>query len=265
MNLHFYKYQATGNDFILISADEQKFDEKNYEYIKFLCDRHFGIGADGLIILKKHPTYDFEMLYYNSDGLPATMCGNGGRCVVSFAHKLQYINSKCTFWASDGLHDAIVETENVIKLKISDVNKIIIHSDGYEIDTGSPHFIKEIHDSINSIDVFNNGRAIRNENRFSPKGVNVNFVKLINDNSLEIRTYERGVEAETLSCGTGSVAAAIYSVLNKPDGNYAIRIKAPGGTLTVFLEKKGQTFTNIWLQGEATFVFEGFIHDKNKL
>ena len=260
MNLHFYKYQATGNDFILISTIEQPFDEKNSAYISFLCDRHFGIGADGLLILKKNPLYDFEMNYFNSDGFPSTMCGNGGRCITAFARHLNIIQQKCIFLAPDGIHTATIINDSTVALNMKEVNQIIQHYDGVEINTGSPHFIVEYAKDIDQLDVFNHGKNIRNLERFKPNGINVNFINRLNENTIKVRTYERGVETETLSCGTGSVASAIYTTLNKSDNDYLINILTRGGPLTVSFTKKNQTYTNIWLTGEAKFVFEGYIN-----
>jgi len=258
MILHFYKYQATGNDFVVIDENENVLPY-NTELIKFLCDRHFGIGADGLIILRNNNDYDFEMKFFNSDGLPASFCGNGSRCIVAYAYKKKYIRNTCKFLAFDGLHEALVLDSETIKVKLNNVTNIIRHSDGYEINTGSPHFIKEVDTDLNLIDVNKEGRIIRNQERFAEKGINVDFVQKDQKGKISIRTYERGVEAETLSCGTGSVASAIYSIINQEDGNYAVGVHTLGGMLTVELQKQDNVFTNIWLCGKAIEVFEGNI------
>ncbi len=199
------------------------------------------------------------MIYYNSDGLPATMCGNGGRSIVSFAYEKKYITKTCQFIASDGLHFAHVISNNNIKLKMSDVNKIMVHSDGYEIFTGSPHFVKLANIPLNEIDVYYEGKIIRNQSRFGIKGVNVNFIEMIDSTTVAIRTYERGVENETLACGTGSIAAAIVAAMNKNNGNHVVTVKALGGTLNVYLHKEDKNFKDIWLEGPAKKVFEGTI------
>ncbi len=258
MIVEFYKYQATGNDFIIIDTLKQSFDENNFSLVRHLCDRHFGIGADGLILFKKHPSFDFEMVYYNANGYPATMCGNGGRSITAFAYHYGYIKNACRFVASDGEHLAKVIDSKTISLKMNDVKTIVQHPDGVEIHTGSPHFVIEVNDDLNTINVNELGKKIRNESRFAPEGINVNFVKIDND-EIVIRTYERGVEAETLSCGTGSVAAAIWASLSLPDGNYSKNIRALGGNLKVHLQKEKTFFSNIWLEGNAFKVFEGKI------
>lgn len=258
MIIQFYKYQATGNDFIIIDAFKQSFEENNYSLISHLCNRHFGIGADGLILFKKHPSYDFEMMYYNADGYPATMCGNGGRSITAFAHHQGYIGNECRFIASDGEHVAKVIDNNTISLKMNNVQTIVYHPDGVEIHTGSPHFVINTNDDLNKINVNDLGKKIRNESRFAPEGININFVK-IDNNDIVIRTYERGVESETLSCGTGSVAAAIWASLSLPDGSYIKSIRALGGSLKIYLKKEKALFSNIWLEGNAFKVFEGKI------
>lgn len=258
MIVEFYKYQATGNDFIIIDMLQQSFDENNFSLVRHLCNRHFGIGADGLILFKKHTSFDFEMVYYNADGYPATMCGNGGRAITAFAHHHGYIQNECRFVASDGEHLAKVIDSKTISLKMNDVQIIVQHPDGVEIHTGSPHFIISSNDDLNKININELGRKIRYESRFAPQGINVNFVQ-IDSNDIVIRTYERGVEAETLSCGTGSVAAAIWACLKLPDGSYAKNIRALGGNLKVHLQKEKAFFSNIWLEGNALKVFEGRI------
>ncbi|MCX7861648.1 MAG: diaminopimelate epimerase [Bacteroidales bacterium] len=259
MLLHFYKYQATGNDFIIIDCNEHFIDFNNEKLIQQLCNRHFGIGADGLILFCKHNTYDFEMKYFNSDGKLATMCGNGGRSIVKFAYDKNYIHETCVFLASDGIHKATLTNNNTILLNMQDVQEIKQHCDGFEINTGSPHFVIPIKENIDDINVNNIGKEIRFQNRFKPYGINVNFVHR-KDDHIYLRTYERGVENETLSCGTGAVASAIWSCLSKPMGKYSIPIKTMGGVLTVHFDKQDNLYTNIWLEGEAKFVFEGKIN-----
>lgn len=258
MILEFDKYHGAGNDFIII--DINKYNIKlTDEQIAFLCNRHFGIGADGLMLFKKHPNYDFEMIYYNSDGKPATMCGNGGRCITAFAYRHQYIINQTTFLAIDGIHYAEIINEEYVKLKMQDVKDIQIYDDGYFVNAGSPHFVTFNYD-INSINVYKNGKLIRHEPRFGNEGTNVNFCRIENENTLTIYTFERGVENETLSCGTGSVASAIAHCIFKPDNQYNIDLLAKGGKLNVYFDKKGRQFTNIWLSGPVKHVFKGIIN-----
>lgn len=256
MEITFTKYHGAGNDFIIVDCRSQKFDFKNHNNIKNLCDRRFGIGADGLMILENDESFDFKMLYFNSDGHEGTMCGNGGRCITYYAFSLGIINKKTTFKATDGIHEAFIK-DDIVYLKMNDVTEIKEFSDGILIDTGSPHFVK-LCDNPHSIDVNSIGRNIRNDERFSPKGVNVNFINNV-QNNIQISTFERGVEAETLSCGTGSVASAIVSAIGKDNGNYTFIINAKGGTLGVSFEKQNKEYRNIWLSGPAVKVFEGKI------
>ncbi|NSW46435.1 MAG: diaminopimelate epimerase [Bacteroidales bacterium] len=257
MILEFEKYHGAGNDFIII--DLNKFHiEFSVEQIAFLCDRHFGIGADGLMLLKKNMNYDFEMIYHNSDGKPATMCGNGGRCIAAYAYNHGYISDETTFLASDGVHLAKIINPNYVKLKMQDVNNVQIFEDGYFVNTGSPHFVSFKYD-IKTLDVYKTGKSIRHEPRFGSEGTNVNFCHINEENKLTIYTFERGVENETLACGTGSVASAIAHCTNKPDGNYSIEMVAKGGNLNVSFDKKDKQFRNIWLSGPVKFVFKGEI------
>jgi diaminopimelate epimerase len=254
MKIEFSKYHGAGNDFILIDGRSQKFDFNNFTLIKNLCNRRFGIGADGVMILLNDDRLDFKMLYFNSDGREGTMCGNGGRCITSFARSLGIINEKTFFSARDGIHEAIVE-HDIIHLKMNNVTEIIELEDGFLINTGSPHFIKVVNNPL-EINVDKTGRTIRNEERFKPGGVNVNFVS-ISHNEILIATFERGVEAETLSCGTGSVASAIaFSHINNNVIN-SYKIKAKGGELNVSFNFANNIYTNIWLSGPATHVFDG--------
>ena len=256
MYIHFYKYQGAGNDFVIIDGRHYK-PELTTEQIKFLCDRRFGIGADGLMLLGLHSAYDFEMIYFNSDGNESTMCGNGGRCLVAFAQKIAVIKHKTTFMAVDGLHLAEILDNNWVSLKMLDVSEIEIHENSYFLNTGSPHYV-QFTNNLENKDVYSDGKKIRYSERFKNAGTNVNFVE-IQDNKLFVRTYERGVENETLACGTGVTAAALASVLQTNSSATSFDIKALGGNLKVFFEKQGSGFKNIWLQGPATFVFEGNI------
>ena len=260
MKIHFYKYQATGNDFVIIDAREENIILSK-ENIKFLCHRHFGIGSDGLIIFENSDKADFSMQFFNPDGSGGMMCGNGGRSIVKFAADKGVIKDKCTFLAPDGLHSATIEGEN-ISLKMTTPTLFQAHKDGFYINTGTSHFVV-FENNLEKIDIIKKGRALRNDERFHTyKGCNVNFVEEIKDKNLKIQTYERGVEDLTLACGTGICAAALtYSVKKGlENANHTINIFAQGGNLQVEFEKKeNNTFDNIHLIGEAKKVFEGEI------
>jgi diaminopimelate epimerase len=257
MTFNFYKYQGAGNDFILIDNRKELVSKENSELIHKLCDRRFGIGADGLMLLQEKEGYDFEMVYFNSDGNEGTMCGNGGRCIVAFAHHLGLVDEKTSFWAIDGEHSADVLNAEYINLKMSDVKSVEINEDYFFLDTGSPHYVAFVK-GIEEMDVFNLGREIRNNDRFKSEGTNVNFVEEIN-NRLMVRTYERGVENETLACGTGITASAIAASIHTGKVKEEYDIKALGGDLKVRYEKNGNSFINIWLEGPAVQVFKGII------
>jgi len=253
--MHFYKYQGTGNDFII-------FDNRNKdiifsaENIQFICDRRFGIGADGLMLLQLIEGFDFEMKYYNCDGIEATMCGNGGRCMVNFAASLGIITHSCKFSASDGIHEAEIIGKNV-KLGMSDILNIEKIDNDYYLDTGNPHYVRFCN-NIDLVDIIEESRKIRYDQRFQPTGTNVNYVELKQE-KLFVRTYEKGVENETLSCGTGVVAAAIASSeVNNSIRNFT-EITTPGGKLNVYFNKNASGYNNIYLEGNAVFVFEGEI------
>lgn len=253
--LQFYKYQGTGNDFVMIDNREdiyQPTTEKN----RWLCDRKFGVGADGLICLQPSEKYDFEMLYFNSDGNESTMCGNGGRCLVAFAKQLGVISTTATFNAIDGLHEATIDDNNWVELKMMDVPSVEQTSGDFVLNTGSPHYIQFV-DNVAAVDVFNAGKAIRYNERFKAEGINVNFVEMT-DTGISVATYERGVEAETLSCGTGVTAAAIAYSFRK-SGVTQVPIQTKGGQLAVKFQPTDNGFENVWLCGPATFVFEGNI------
>jgi len=258
MKLTFYKYQGTGNDFILIDNRTGRFDSKNEQLVSILCDRRFGIGADGLMLLEDHDKYDFTMRYYNSDGKEATMCGNGGRCIAAFAvhHDIVRTPEHFRFMAVDGLHEAKYEN-GVVSLKMTETGKIDTKSDHIFLDTGSPHYVTFVKDN-SAIDIVKEGSKIRYSEEFKPiRGSNVNFVQIIDDKTIKMRTYERGVEDETLSCGTGAVASAISTALKQGHGNL-FTVKVPGGELQVKFEMDENNFPhNIWLIGPAEFVFKG--------
>ena len=259
MQLNFYKYHGAGNDFVIIDgrADSSLLSE---EQIMFLCDRRFGIGGDGLMILKSAANVDFEMLYFNSDGRPGSMCGNGGRCMMRFAADLNLISDKADFLAPDGMHEAYFMPNGWVSLKMNDVSFPIENEFGdFILDTGSPHYVS-FRDEITSIDVFMEGRVIRNSTPFIEKGINVNFVKIEN-NGISIRTYERGVEEETLSCGTGITAAVIaahFSSKVSSEINF-VNVKASGGDLKVCFKKDLDKYVDVRLEGPAVKVFEGNI------
>lgn len=258
MDLVFFKYQGTGNDFIMIDNRTNSV-ELSTEQIKFLCDRRFGIGADGLILLELEPGLDFKMVYFNSDGNQSSMCGNGGRCLVAFAKQLHLITDTARFIAIDGLHEATIGESGLIALKMQDVKSVETGDGFYYLNTGSPHYVKLV-DQLGEYDVRSEGKAIRYNDRFSEEGTNVNFIEKTNE-VLFVRTYERGVEDETYSCGTGVTAAALVAAmkgLSNTKNNCLIHTK--GGDLEVTFEKVLEnTFYNIWLKGPAEFVFKGNI------
>ena len=253
----FNKYQGAGNDFIIIDNRNSIFNPDDAVLIKQLCDRRFGIGADGLILINRKPEFDFEMVYFNADGYIGSMCGNGGRCAADFAVKSGIAGNKLRFVAADGIHDAVSEDE-LIRLKMNDVNEIRSVAGNYFLNTGSPHYVVFSGD-LNNFDVFNEGKKIRWSEDFQPGGTNVNFVEPEN-NGIYVRTFERGVEDETLSCGTGVTASAIASVLSGHFVSSPVNVRTRGGNLKVEFNVTGNLITDIWLTGPATFVFEGKIN-----
>lgn len=258
MNIKFSKYHGAGNDFIIINMIENEF-LLSTEQIALLCDRKFGIGADGLMTLTADSKSDFYMRFYNSDGKEATMCGNGGRCLAKFAFKNNICKAETEFNSFDGIHKAVVNDKSV-SLSMKDVPEIIKFSDGYFLDTGSPHFVRFV-DNADSICVKDDGKKIADENRFAPRRTNVNFVET-KDDKVIIHTFERGVEAETLACGTGAVATAIalnFSGIAKSEN---IDINAIGGVLNVSFKTKDNHYTDIVLSGAAEHVFDGVIDIK---
>ncbi len=256
LKLKFYKYQGAGNDFVMIDDREKTFPI-SIELINRLCDRNFGIGADGLILLQNDENSDFRMVYFNSDGKESTMCGNGGRCIIRFANDLDVANDKMTFNAIDGLHHGVVDQE-VIRLQMIDVNEVEDHDKYLFMNTGSPHHVEFV-ENVKDVNVYKKGKAIRNGAPYFEKGSNVNFVEVMPDNSLTIRTYERGVEDETLACGTGITAAAISAYVKNLVDKKDIKVKAMGGDLSVNFEENNHNFVNVWLNGPAVKVFEGEI------
>ena len=252
--MEFYKYQGTGNDFVMIDNRDLSFP-KEQRLIEQICNRRFGVGGDGLILLEKDENTDFKMVYYNSDGNESTMCGNGGRCIVAFAHFLNIFQQKTTFTAVDGLHEAEIN-QGVVKLKMIDVENINTDGDCFVLNTGSPHFVKYV-ERVEVYNVYQNGYDIRNSANYKKEGINVNFVEQIRDNEIFVRTYERGVEAETLSCGTGVTASAITFM--KDRNISSVVVKTLGGNLKVYAEKRESIFRNVWLEGPAKKVFKGNI------
>lgn len=256
MQIHFYKYQGTGNDFILLDNRTQEYSSLGKQQILSLCNRHFGIGADGLMLLNNSSDTDFEMKYYNSDGNESSMCGNGGRCITSFAKKLGLIVNKASFKAIDGIHESTIDEENFVELKMNDVHKMIVREESFELNTGSPHYVHYI-DEVKSLHVKKEGALIRYSPLYKEEGINVNFVEVLPNNQLFVRTYERGVEDETLSCGTGVTASALTFIKDQL-GEQTISVETLGGKLIVRSNNmNGQQFENIWLCGKAEYVFEG--------
>ena len=256
MTLAFNKYQGTGNDFVIIDNTTGHFDKGNNKLVKFLCDRRFGIGADGLILISSEPGYDFRMVYFNSDGNESSMCGNGGRCAAAFAIRHNIAGKSQKFITFDGVHEAVDEA-GIIRLKMNNVSGHKLVDGNYFINTGSPHYVV-FTKNVRKIDVHNLGKELRWSDKFAPGGTNVNFAE-ITDSGIFVRTFERGVEDETFSCGTGVTASAIASVLSGHFKTGKINIVTPGGKLSVEFRMEGDKITDIWLSGPATFVFEGTI------
>ena len=255
MNIEFTKYQGAGNDFVIIDNRKEVFPRDNSVLIAKLCDRRFGIGADGLILLENERDIDFRMVYFNADGKESTMCGNGGRCIVSFAQQLGLIANKTTFSAIDGLHHAEVQEDGRVALGMKDVQSIEqVSKNEYVLDTGSPHYVIVVDEMPD--DILKQAHNIRYNNRFMKKGINVNFI-VIKENQIHVRTYERGVENETLACGTGAVAAAI--VASNYQNKMIFEIKTRGGYLSVEISnlKNHKLYTKIMLIGETKQVFSG--------
>ncbi len=256
MEFPFYKYQGTGNDFVIVDNRQLLFSKNDTKLVAKLCDRKFGIGADGLILLEAHSNVDFKMVYYNADGNLSSMCGNGGRCITHFANFLGLIETTATFEAIDGLHEAKIEKE-LIHLKMHDVAEIQ-KEDGFTfLNTGSPHHVEMV-ENLSVFDVFTYGRNIRN-NRYGNKGSNVNFVEALSENKFSVRTYERGVEDETLSCGTGVTAVALAMHATGKASSEKIIVQQPGGELQITFSKTERGYENIYLIGPAIQVFRGII------
>ncbi len=266
MKISFHKYHGAGNDFIIIDdrlASKISSIEKNHQIIADICNRRFGIGADGLMLLRNHPEYDFRMIYFNSNGYEGSMCGNGGRCMAAFAFHNKIIREKTLFMASDGLHHAEINSYDgntvSVSLGMNDVKELKEMENGLFLDTGSPHLVKFV-SHLEETDVYTEGRKIRFSDAFTPQGTNVNFAEII-ENTIHIRTYERGVEDETLACGTGITATAIaahYKGFIEQNEN-DVTLVAKGGTLNVSFSPNPQRYRNIILTGPAVKVFTGEI------
>ncbi len=258
MKIQFYKYQGTGNDFIILDNRQGIYDTLTTGQVAFLCNRRFGIGADGLMLLNPKEGYDFEMKYFNSDGRESSMCGNGGRCMVKFAWHLGLKKPLYHFIAVDGEHEAEIDDDGTVSLKMKDVHSIRETHGDFVLDTGSPHYVKMVND-VRNFNVAQKGHDIRNSNAFAKEGINVNFVEQNDDDEITVRTYERGVEAETLSCGTGVTASALVCYHNEIGFNN-VTVNTPGGKLAVEFDRlENDSYNNIWLCGPAEKVFEGFI------
>jgi diaminopimelate epimerase len=256
MHYTFYKYQGTGNDFVMIDNRLLTFPKNDIQLIKKLCDRRFGIGADGLILLENDDTTDFKMVYYNADGNQSSMCGNGGRCLVAFAKKLGVIYDKASFMAIDGLHHATINDQHIVSLQMINVTEVKINTDYVFLNTGSPHHVQFV-DDLPNFEVKQNGAKLRYSDLYGKVGSNINFVSQISDNTFAIRTYERGVEDETLSCGTGASAVAIAMHAIGRSNQNTININVEGGKLEVSFDKIDGVYKNVFLTGPAEFVFEG--------
>jgi diaminopimelate epimerase len=261
MTIKFYKYQGTGNDFIILDNRTNEYSFLREFQIRRLCDRRTGIGADGLMLLNEKAGYDFEMKYFNADGREGSMCGNGGRCIVKFAYHSGIHRMEYKFIAVDGEHEAEIDMEGIVSLKMKDVDKISKKQGDFILNTGSPHYIKLVSD-VMDIDVYKKGRDVRYSKDFEEEGINVNFVEQVGDHEIIVRTYERGVEDETYSCGTGVTAAALVCYHNE-NGYNDVQVKTLGGNLTVEFDRMEEDrYKNIWLCGPAEKVFEGSVEVK---
>lgn len=261
MKFHFYKYQATGNDFVLIDNRSGNYSF-SVDQIKKICDRKFGIGADGIMLIEKHTALDFSLVYYNSDGTQS-LCGNGSRAAAQFASFLGIVNGRAVFQAYDGRHDAELLPTGIVRLRINDTKEISVVGNDYKINTGSPHLIRFV-ENVNQYPVVEEGKKIRYSDTYKEKGINVNFVELLPNNTIFVRTYERGVENETLSCGTGVTAAAL--AVSQKGYTSPVSIKTLGGDLSVEFKSgradlptdQAGTFQDIFLVGPAVQVFDGY-------
>lgn len=257
LKLPFYKYQGAGNDFIMVDNRDLSYKHNEPSKLARICDRRFGVGGDGIMFLEPAEGFDFKMVYYNSDGNPSSMCGNGGRCIVAFAKFLKVIDTETTFIAVDGPHYAkISDSGEWVSLQMIDVTRIDRDGDDFVLDTGSPHYVR-FDKQVAEKDVFNEGRAIRYSNTYKENGININFAEIKAD-YLFVRTYERGVENETFACGTGVTAVALANAFaNEKTGKVETPIKVLGGDLNIRFDYDGKVFTNIFLEGPAKQTFKG--------
>jgi diaminopimelate epimerase len=251
----FFKYQGTGNDFVIIDNRQPQFFKKDAKLIQQMCDRKFGIGADGLILLENHDSLDFTMVYFNADGNESTMCGNGGRCIASFARFLGIVADTASFEAIDGQHEVRFLEKGQVSLQMGNVTTLQVLDTHVFTNTGSPHHV-QLTDNIDHTDIVTQGRRLRNE-LYGKEGSNINFVEPQGRNLFKVRTYERGVEDETLSCGTGVTAVALAMHHTKQTDQRSVRLQTPGGILNVSFEPLAQGYKNIWLTGPAVQVFKG--------
>lgn len=254
MNLTFYKYQGTGNDFVMIDNRTKIFPKENTDKISQICDRHFGIGADGVILIENDNEFDFKMIYFNADG-SQTFCGNGARCAVAFAKHLDIINKKTTFLAVDGKHFAEIEND-IISLQMINVDDIKVNENSVFMYTGTQHHVEMV-DELTNYPVFENGKKIRNS--YDLPGSNVNFVQQINETTFRVRTYEKGVENETLACGTGVTAVAIAMHKTNKTKSNLVSLPVEGGLLEVSFSEENGSYKDVFLKGPAKFVFSGSI------
>lgn len=255
MELNFSKYQGTGNDFVMLNNMNGQYNELTIDQIQFLCDRKRGIGADGLIKISKDPDFDFLVEYFNADG-SQSFCGNGARCSVTFAKSLGLIDQQTEFNAIDGVHRASVKNE-MVRLEMLPVDSILKLESAYWLNTGSPHYVRILQQN-ESVDIVDYGKSVRYSETYKENGVNVNLIREIDQSSIHVETYERGVEDETLSCGTGVTACALVWMKLNENIN-AVSISTKGGDLSVEAVKTGEGYSNIWLSGPAKFVFDGRI------
>lgn len=257
MHVEFFKYQGTGNDFIIVDNFNGQYNSITIQEIQMLCDRKFGIGADGFIRLNAHKEFDLEVDYFNADG-SKSFCGNGTRCAIHLAFNLAYVSDSTSFWAIDGAHEAKILPHD-IALKMSDVSSWKCTDDAFVLNTGSPHFISFKPD-VQSFDLIPWAKSIRFNDHYREEGINVNAVEVLSPHNIRMRTYERGVEDETLSCGTGATAAAIcHAIQQEQLGIQDIEVQVPGGNLTVRFELSPSQASHVWLIGPAKQVFRGEI------
>ncbi len=268
-SIDFVKMVASGNDFVLINARKEK-NSITPAFVKSVCQRKYGIGADGVLLLETSSKADIKMRIFNPDGSEVSMCGNGARCVALYA-KSKIKNEKLKIETQAGILEAEVDKDKVrlkmsnpcdtrLNLKLSvDNQEFLVHC----INTGVPHVVHFI-DDLKGFDVEGIGRKIRYHDEFKPEGTNANFVKVISEDKIQIRTYERGVEAETLACGTGTVASALIhkEIADNKEQSGKVEVITKGGeALGVYFEREKKGFHNVYLEGRAKIVYNGRIED----